>query len=306
MRMIMSKKKTKQTNTFLQSKNKKNMKMGSSKTTEYSPIKFDRFERVCRFVNRKGDVLPNDTEMFGCEIVKDLPNYLKDFIKLMGLGEVINVPISNHDHLTGSGKKGECHYNSHLMSLSIGGHRLYGLSLHQSERTSSSGKKEYFTHLDHHSVWNTPEGKTRCVTDYGNQTHHLKSRWFIPIGLNTIEETFLLQLDDMLIRSSKNYVEYLKGGIDEDRDKVLERVKKKDLVRYIIKFGESSFLHKVRLKSEIDTSWKESIENSHFGKVSSSTGRSWDYYKNKILNTYFPTSQTLENSKEIRKKILDI
>ena len=110
----------------------------------------------------------------------------------------------------------------------------------------------------------------------------------------------------MLIRSSKNYVEYLKGGIDEDRDKVLERVKKKDLVRYIIKFGESSFLHKVRLKSEIDTSWKESIENSHFGKVSSSTGRSWDYYKNKILNTYFPTSQTLENSKEIRKKILDI
>ena len=35
------------------------------------------------------------------------------------------------------------------------------------------------------------------------------------------------------------------------------------------------------------------IEKSHFGKVSLFTGRSWDYFKNKIINTYFPTPQTL-------------
>ena len=69
--------------------NQENSKVSSNNILKSSPIKFDRFGRVCRFVNRKGDVLPNDTEMFGCEIVRDLPNYLKDFIKLMGLGEVI-------------------------------------------------------------------------------------------------------------------------------------------------------------------------------------------------------------------------
>ena len=116
----MSKKKTKQTNTFLQSKNKKNMKMGSSKTPEYSPIKFDRFGRVCCFVNKKGDVLPTDTEMFGCEIVRDLPDYVNDFVKQIGFDVVIKVPISNQNGLTGSGKSGECHLNSRMMSLSIG------------------------------------------------------------------------------------------------------------------------------------------------------------------------------------------
>ena len=40
-----------------------------------------------------------------------------------------------------------------------------------------------------------------------------------------------------------------------------------------------------------DIYWREKIEESHFGKVSLSTGRSWDYFKNKILNTYFPTKQ---------------
>ena len=271
--------------------NQENSKVSSNNIPEYSPIKFDRFGRVCSLVNRKGDVLPTDTEMFGCEIVRDLPDYLKDFIKLMGLGEVIRVPVSNHDHLTGSGKKGRCDNNSHMLSLSIGGHRLYGLSLHQSEITLSSGKKEYFNHITHHSVWITPEGNTRCVTDYEVGVDK-KYKLFIPVGLNTIEETFLLRLDNFLIRSSKNYIDYLVGGTGVDFNKVKERVKKKELVRYIRKSGKSPFLHKVNIIDKIDTWWKEYIENSNFGKVSSTTGRSWDYFKNKILNTYYPTSQT--------------
>ena len=87
--MIMSKKKTKQTNTFLQSKNKKNMKMGSSKTPKYSPIKVVKFGKVSRFVNQKGSVPSTDTEMFGCEIVRDLPDYVNDFVKQIGFDVVI-------------------------------------------------------------------------------------------------------------------------------------------------------------------------------------------------------------------------
>ena len=70
--------------------------------------------------------------------------------------------------------------------------------------------------------------------------------------------------------------------------------KKKDLVKLTKKTGESPYLQKLRFlpKEEEDTFWREGIENSNFSKVSSSTGRSWDYFRNKILNTYFPTSTT--------------
>ena len=120
--MIMSKKKRKQTNTFLQSKNKKNrLKINSnvsSNIPKYSPIKVDWFGRVCRFVNQKGSVLPTDTEMFGCEIVRDLPDYVNDFVKQIGFDVVIKVPLSNPNSLTGSGEKGDCHTNSSCLSLS--------------------------------------------------------------------------------------------------------------------------------------------------------------------------------------------
>jgi len=295
-RMIMSKKKSKKPNTFLQSKNKKNM--GSSKTKEYSPIKFDRFGRVCRFVNRKCDVLPTDTEMFGCEIVRDLPNEVREFLKIMNLGVVIDVPVSNHEHLTGSGKKGECHNNSHMMSLSIGGHRLWGYSIERMVTTLSSGSKENGVRFHHHSVWNTPEDKTRCVTDYGHRYHNQETKWFIPIGLNTIEETFFLNLDEIVVSRSGKRIDYLNGGNGDDRKEVVQSFKKKDLIR-LSKTGESPFLHKVEFEPNLDMDifWKEDIEDSDFGKVSSSTGRSWNYFKDKILNTYFPTSTTTKTPK---------
>ena len=166
----MSKKNRKQTNTFLQSKNKKNrLKINSnvsSNIPKYSPIKRDCFGKVSRSVNRKGDVLPTDTEMFGCEIVRDIPNFLRDYLKLIGLDVVIKVPVSNHDYLTGSGKKGRCDMNSNMLSLSIGGHRLYGYAINQKVYGKLNGKKINGVVFESHSVWYTPEGKTRCVTDY--------------------------------------------------------------------------------------------------------------------------------------------
>ena len=56
-----------------------------------SPIKFDKFGSVCRYVNQRGSVSHKDTEVFGCEIVRDIPDYIRDFVKRIGLGEVIRV-----------------------------------------------------------------------------------------------------------------------------------------------------------------------------------------------------------------------
>ena len=271
--------------------NQENSKVSSNNIPKYSPIKFDRFRRVCSLVNREGDVLPTDTEMFGCEIVRDLPNYIRDFVKQMGLGQVIRVPVSNHDYLTGSGKKGRCDMNSNMLSLSIGGNRLYGYNLHQTKKTSSSGKTSYSTWFHHHSVWNTPEGKTRCVTDYDLGESDTE-RLFIPAGLNLIEETFSVGVIQLGINSSHNYVDYMKKGIPISRRKI------KDVVRYRKDTGDNVFLGNTILgNTGTDLYWKEEIENSYFSKVSSTTGRSWDYFKNKILNTYFPTSLTLKTPK---------
>jgi len=289
--MIMSKKKRKQPNTFLQSKNKKNM--GSSKTKEYSPIEFDCFGKVSRFVNRKGDVLPTDTEMFGCEIVKDLPNSLRDYLKLVDLDVVIKVPITNHEVLTGSGEKGDCHTNSSVLSLSVGGHRLYGFSLFQWGKSLSDDFKENIT-LVSHSVWITPEGKTRCVTDY-ELDYEKTEILFIPIGLNDFEPSFKVKNRSVDLCSSSKYIEFM----DVDRN-LEERVKIKDVLKYKKLKGSHNILFKDLVRTSTEprlTLWKEDIENSYFSKVSSTTGRSWDYFKNKILNTYFPTSTNTETPK---------
>ena len=285
--------------------NQENSKVSSNNILKYSPIKFDRFRRVCRFVNRKGDVLPTDTEMFGCEIVRDLPDYISDFVKMMGLGEVINVPVTNHEVLTGSGESGECITNSHMLSLSIGGHRLYGYNVLQINTTSSSGEKITITRFNHHSVWITPEGKTRCVTDYGSRYENDGEIWFIPVGLNSIEQDFSVKLREFMIDSKSNNIVFM----DTDNENLIDDTMKMKVVdMYIRKKGNHNiiFIEVIPFDSkELDIRWRRRIENSYFGKVSSTTGRSWDYFKNKILNTYYPTSQTLETSKDSDFHYLD-
>ena len=63
---------------------------------KFSPIKLDKFGSVCRYVNQRGSVSHKDTEMFGCEIVRDTPDYIRDFVKRSGLSEVIRVPIHSY------------------------------------------------------------------------------------------------------------------------------------------------------------------------------------------------------------------
>jgi hypothetical protein len=295
MRMKREKKNLRRKNEMKRKKNLKSSLPTKSSSVKYSPIKFDCFGKVSRFVNRKGDVLPTDTEMFGCEIVKDLPNSLRDYLKLVDLDVVIKVPVTNHEVLTGSGDKGDCHTNSSLLSLSVGGNRLYGFTLFQWGKSLSDGFKENIT-LHSHSVWITPEGKTRCVTDYHLDCERTEIL-FIPIGLNDFEDCFKVKNRSVDLCSSSKYIQFM----DKDRN-LEERVKIRDVLKYKKLKGSHNLLFNdlvITTKTPRLSLWKVDIENSHFGKVSSTTGRSWDYFKNKILNTYFPTSLTLKTPKMV-------
>jgi hypothetical protein len=297
MRMKREKKNLRRKNEMKRKKNLKSSLPTKSSSVKYSPIKFDKFGRVCRFVNKKGDVLPTDTEMFGCEIVRDLPDNISDFTKMMGLGEVIKVPVTNHEVLTGSGESGECITNSHMLSLSIGGHRLLGYNVLQINTTSSSGEKITITRFHHHSVWITPEGKTRCVTDYGSRYKNDREIWFIPVGINSIEQEHSVKLREFMIDSKSNDILFMDT---EDESYIDDTLPKKVVEKYIRRNGNNEiiFIEVIPHNSkEFDLFWIRRITNSHFGKVSSTTGRSWDYFKNKILNTYFPTSLTLKTPK---------
>jgi len=179
-----------------------------------------------------------------------------------------------------------------MLSLSIGGHRLYGYTVLQINTTSSSGEKITITRFNHHSVWITPEVKTRCVTDYGSRYENDREIWFIPVGINSIEQDFSVKLREFMIDSKSNNIVFM----DTDNENLIDDTMKMKVVdMYIRKKGNHNiiFIEVIPFDSkELDIRWRRRIENSYFGKVSSTTGRSWDYFKNKILNTYYPTSQT--------------
>ncbi len=263
-------------------KNKKK-KVSSPKVVE----RLDKFGRVSRFVNQVGSVPSTDTEMFGCEIVRDLPDYVNDFIKQIGYDVVIKVPLSNPEGLTGSGENGECHKNSHMMSLSLGGNRILGYSI----QIMKDRNKLCF--LMGHSVWNTPEGKTRCVTKH-EQSKDLRDDLimgdyllFVPVGMNGIDREKKFWLDNFIIYESDDRfcLKYCKSGTTPLV--VLENQTPYITMRKVLE-------NKLENKGHIHTRWKrfhsnrDIIKTSHFGKVSLFTGRSLDYFRNKILNTYYP------------------
>ena len=255
----------------------------------FSPIKFDRFGKVCRFVNQKGSVLPTETEMFGCEIVRDLPDYIRDFVKQIGFDVVIRVPISNHNGLTGSGKESKCHLNSKMMSLSIGGNRILGYLILIME----SQNKICFLHG--HSVWNTPEGKTRCVTDYNIDTK-VDTLLFVPVGMNGVDKDNEFWLDDFIIYEGDDRFCLKYNGGKVLPTQVLENQSQYVTMRTVLesKLEKNGYVFsRSRWEKMTNSKMIKEIKESHFGKVSLFTGRSWNYYINKILNTYFPTPQTL-------------
>jgi hypothetical protein len=122
-------------------------------------------------VNKKGEVPSTQTEMFGCEIVKEVPSFLRDFCDEVGLGEFIKVETGREGFPIG--ERGNCHPNVYSLTKSKGGEMLRGYMV------VPNGEK-YF--LFYHSVWITEEDYTICITDLDFGNEYL----FIPIGLGLI------------------------------------------------------------------------------------------------------------------------
>ena len=295
MRMIMmsmkmkKKRKRGKKNIRKEKETRRKMKLQVSSRTSFSPIKFDKFGKVCRFVNQRGSVLSTDTEMFGCEIVRDIPDYVNDFIKQIDFDVVIRVPISNHKGLTGSGEFGKCHRNSKMMSLSIGGNRILGYRIIIME----SQKSICFIHG--HSVWNTPEGKTRCVTDYNSDNKFGDTLLFVPVGMNGVDKDNEFWLDDFIIyKGDDRFCLKYNGGIVSPKQ-VIENQSPYVTMRTVLESkleNKGHIFSRYKWEKMTKSQMVEEIEESHFGKVSLFSKKSWGYYQNKIINTYFPTRQT--------------
>ena len=267
-------------------KRKKDLKISSPKIIE----RVDRFGKESRFVNRLGSVPSTETEMFGCEIVRDLPEYVHKFIKQIGHDVVIKVPFSNPESLTGSGENGQCHTNSKVMSILNGGNRLLGYTI----QIMKKQKKICF--LYGHSVWNTPEGKTRCVT-ISNQTLDFRDKLvmgdcvlFVPVGVNEIDKDNEFWLDEFIIYEGddssclKHQTSNIPEVLNNQSRYVTMRTELKkrfDNKGYVF----SKYDHKKRRP------FLEELMKFPFSKESLSTGKSWEYYKNKILKTYFPSKK---------------
>ena len=269
----------------------KNLKVSPPKIIE----QVDRFGKDSRFVNQIGSVPSTDTEMFGCEIVRDLPDYVNNFVNQIGHDVVIKVPMSNPDSLTGSGENGKCHLNSKLLSLLNGGNRLLGYSLVVFE------KNNHLCFLYGHSVWNPSEGKTRCVTDHlidegyeGFRDKLLYNDYllFVPVGLNDIDRHNGFWLDDFIIYEGDNSFCLMSKNQNFDPQYVLDNQSKYVTMRTELK---KRFENRGHIFSSYNfnksMSFLDQLKESHFSKESLFTGKSWGYFKNKLLNTYFPTKQ---------------
>ena len=125
-----------------------------------------------KLVNKKGEVPSNQTEMFGCEIEREVPTFLRDFCDEVGLGEFIKVPTGKEGFPIGVMSK--CHPNVYALTKRIGGEMLRGYMI------TPLPNERYC--LFYHSVWITPEGNAVCITDVDLGNEYL----FLPIGLGLI------------------------------------------------------------------------------------------------------------------------
>ena len=108
----------------------KSIEKSTAENIEVADWGTDLYGNSTHRINEKGAIDSSVTEMFGCEMEKSIPEFVRNFTDKMGLGEFIRVPIRKNG-LTGSGNSFMCHYNSMLLAMSIGGHRLSGFTVHR-------------------------------------------------------------------------------------------------------------------------------------------------------------------------------
>ena len=169
-RMIMSKKKRKLTNTFLQSKNKK-------KKNWKELVKNEMKQTETSTISSPIEITSNT---YGCELVKkeELPFFVKKIISKMRLPNLIKVPQRKRG-MTSSGQEYCCHRNVNTLIQVHGGKRMLGYSVKYNK---------YEVHIFSHSVWITPENelvdvtiKTEEQTSWKQNKYDLDYEYFIPI-----------------------------------------------------------------------------------------------------------------------------
>ncbi len=257
------------------------------------PVKIDGSGNITKLINQKGVVGSAETEMFGCKIEKDIPEYVRKFADWMELGEVIRVPIRRNDGLTGSGKPFKCHFNVAGLVKTIGGRMLRGFSVIQdSEDFTNCGFSNTNCQFVYHSVWINPEGNASCVSnnyeennlgeiDRNNLELNRGYVLFIPIGLGLLEELLLNPEGATFDPYYENKFFMLSTEINSDKNNVrtvwcpehenfLEG-------RYFGLIRKDKGYKCINLNRR--RYWKEMIANGGFSKNSLATGKSWGEFK---------------------------
>ena len=148
----------------------------------------DQYGNATHRINEKGVVDSSVTEMFGCEIEKSIPEFVRSFSDKMGLGEFIRVPIRKNG-LTSSGNYARCHQNVGSLVDWKGGTMIggYQVSFYKDDGTCT---------FHHHHVWVNPEGNISCVTgkNYDPEIN---------------PDNALMTEDTVLTKGNKDYVLFL-------------------------------------------------------------------------------------------------
>jgi len=246
---------------------------------DVSPLRIDGTGNITRLINKKGSVPPTETKMYKCEIEKSVPQFVRSLVDKIGLGEMIRVPIQEKG-LTGSGKPKECHQNVLGIVKRFRGKVLRGYFV---------GKNGDVVVLLYHSVWITPEGKCKditnnyddrdsmdedCIIRKGDKEYIL----FLPVGLGLIEELGVC-VNSILFDS------------DWETNGVIIRTLSTEKFYPIPINLFDPFLKKYGLigkgiikTGRISIKWlKELVDCGGFSQKSLGSGKSWDELKTEIV-----------------------
>ena len=235
-----------------------------------SPIKVDGSGDIARIINQTGVVPSTETTMFGCEIEKSIPNYVRDFADKKGLGEFIRVPIRTKG-LTGSGYSFKCHFNVAGLVSWKGGKVLKGYSVFQDEGGETVDRTPLgHTQFTYHSVWITPEGNAVCVSNNYEEREDIEKDFdnilFIPIGIGQIEELGYFPQSTMFDPFWK-----VKGFWNTFEKKVVP--------------SSYSLIHRIKTIPDISickSMWKDMVDKCDFHNKSLGSGKTWSEVKREL------------------------
>ena len=126
------------------------------------------------FIEQKEEYCDNQFKLFGCNIEKNIPDFLRNFLDEIRLDHVIRIPNNSPNLPLGS--MGNCHQNVYHLTKLRGGQILRGYMLEEVQ-----GDHYHSFALFYHSVYVTPEGNAICITDLDKDPN--EEYLFVPIGL---------------------------------------------------------------------------------------------------------------------------